>query len=330
MEKRKILLIGLGSIGQRHVKYLKEKYPDVEISVLRRPQSKDVDPGIRVFISKVFKDVSEALSWQPDIVFVTNPAISHIDSAKPFIEQGSAIFFEKPLDVDSEKAINLVENSNNKMMVGYVLRYKESYPELKEILKSDLVGNVQYIRAEVGSDLRLWRKKTYENSVSTKKSLGGGIINELSHEIDYVVDLFGIPESVIAVKAKVSNLNFEQGTEDLAEIIFKFKSKYIASIHLDMIDKSVHRSCCIVGEKGTVLWDVLKGTIVFEDSEKREVLYEEKTLDKKDMFFNMYTHFFSYIDGKQANIVSLKEGLNIIEIIEKIKLSADQKKEILI
>ena len=72
-------------------------------------------------------------------------------------------------------------------MVGYNLRYMKSLIKFREILSKKKIGKILSVRSEVGSYLPSWRKDTdYKKSVSAKKKLGGGVLLELSHDIDYL------------------------------------------------------------------------------------------------------------------------------------------------
>ena len=78
-------------------------------------------------------------------------------------------------------------------MVGYCLRYLESLIFFKEILSSCKFGKIRSAQISFSQHLSLWRKNlNYEDSVSAKKQLGGGILLEMSHELDYIQWIFEI------------------------------------------------------------------------------------------------------------------------------------------
>ena len=107
------------------------------------------------------------------------------------------------------------------LMVGYNLRYMKSLIKFREILSKKKIGKILSVRSEVGSYLPSWRKDTdYKKSVSAKKKLGGGVLLELSHDIDYLFWLFGKVEWVSATIYKQSNLKID--TEDTAIITLGF------------------------------------------------------------------------------------------------------------
>jgi predicted dehydrogenase len=102
-------------------------------------------------------------------------------------------------------------------MVGYNLRFMKSLKKFREILKKNTIGKILSIRSEVGSYLPSWRPDSdYKKSVSAIKKLGGGVLLELSHDIDYLVWLFGNVKWVSSTIHRQSNLKID--TEDTAHI----------------------------------------------------------------------------------------------------------------
>jgi predicted dehydrogenase len=95
--------------------------------------------------------------------------------------------------------------------------------------------------------LPFWRPSDYAHSVSAQKSLGGGVLLELSHEYDYLKALFGVPKNISCNTSKVSDLNID--VEDLAVSVFNYESNFFIEVHQDMISQPPKRNLRIVGNK---------------------------------------------------------------------------------
>ena len=104
----KILFIGLGGIGQRHLRNLYAKFGDSAsfIAYRVRDSRKTVTPTLTIdegvdFIKKynvtVFSDLDEALSEAPDVAFICNPSSLHTFACTKAAMAGCHIFVEKPL-----------------------------------------------------------------------------------------------------------------------------------------------------------------------------------------------------------------------------------------
>ncbi len=326
----KILIIGLGSIGQRHLKNIKKVKPQSRIAVLRQHSKKEIPKELKSLVECVFLKSQEALRWKPDIVFVTNPAPFHVQSALSFARNGSHLFVEKPLGVSLKEIDRLLKTCAQKrlvLMVGYVLRFLKPLKLLKEKIDQGTIGKVLSIRAAVGRSLPDWRPGDYRRHVSAQKKLGGGVVFELSHELDYVRWLAGEIKEVHAVMDRVSR--FDIDTEDVAEINLRFKNRAIGNIHLDMVDLAANRSCRVIGEKGTLMWDTSRGqgTYLYSNKNKKwKTLWEDKSYDRNDMYLEELRHFFHCIQKKEKPLVSGHDGRRVVELILDAKRSSQNGK----
>ena len=210
------------------------------------------------------------------------------------------------------------------LAVGYVLRFHESLKILKKAIERGRIGRVLNVRASAGQSLLNWRPGAdYRKGVSAQRELGGGIVFELSHEIDYCRWLMGEISEVSAIIDKQSDLAID--VEDVAEINLRFKNGVIGHIHLDMVDQARNRCCRIVGTKGTLAWDFMDNHSVKLCSigQKRWVnLRKPQAIDANDMFCRQFGHFRQCIDSKKSPLVSGEDAKRVVEIILAAKKSA--------
>lgn len=326
----KILVVGLGSIAKRHIRNIKEINPDSKIVVWRQ-HSRNIDLGdLNNFVEKVFFSQEEALEWKPEVTFITNPASKHCETALIFARRGSHLFIEKPLSVDIEPLDELLAECKKRKlitMVGYMLRFFEPINIIKRAIEKNHIGKILAIKASVGQNLLTWRPdKRYQDTVTAKRELGGGVLSELSHELDYVRWLVGEISSVSVLAGKISSLVID--VEDIAEINIKFESGVFGNIHLDMLDLATNRSCRVIGTKGTIKWDysVSDNRVMLYSAESnswRDLYFSENT-DRNDMYKQELNHFFGCIKEKKNTLISLEDGKRIVEIISAAKVSAEK------
>ncbi|MBM3251616.1 MAG: Gfo/Idh/MocA family oxidoreductase [Candidatus Omnitrophica bacterium] len=327
----KVLIVGLGSIACRHIKNLKALNKNLCIAAWRQHSKEPIPKELKNTVEQVFFSRDDAIKWKPDVTFITNPATMHIQAASIFLKQDSHLFIEKPLSVNLdgiEKLSNECKRRKRLTMVGYVLRFSEPLQIIKKIIEQGRIGRVLSIKATVGQNLLNWRTdKRYQDSVSAQKKLGGGVLFELSHELDYVGWLNGVISEIYAQTTKVSDLEID--TEDIAEICLKFRNGAIGNIHLDMIDHAANRSCRIVGTKGTLFWETEKGNrVCFYSARLKKWIELRKSskLDINKMYKTEIKHFFDCIKTNKKPLISLEEAKRVIEIILAAKLSADKKR----
>jgi len=326
----RILIVGLGSIGKRHLKIARELYPEIDIAVFRH-RIDEVCPEGANFI---FSSISDAKKFNPDIVVISNPASNHIEVAKVFAQIGAHLFIEKPLSISSEGVPDLLtmcNEKNVKLLTGYNLRFSKSLRKFKSLIDNGFIGDIWTIRCEVGHYLPYWRKSSdYTKSVSAQKDLGGGVLLELSHEIDYINWIFG---KILWVQGHLSNQsNLKMDVEDSANLIFGLSGKksgkvITASLNLDCIRRDRTRVCVVIGESGSLKWDGVRNCVESwpsDSKEWKEVYSDISSID--ETYYAEWADFISSIDNNCDPLVNGDEALKVLNVIEAAKKSSDIRK----
>lgn len=316
---KKAAVIGLGNISKRHRRNLKSLFPEIEIIAV--PSSGKLPKSQVSDASCVVPTVHEALSFGLDFAIVASPATFHAQHAVQLLNFGVPTLIEKPLSASNQDAASILQaqrNTTTPAALGYCLRYLPLIQELKNIIDSQKLGEIYNVFCDIGQFLPDWRPgKNYQDSVSAKKSLGGGALLELSHEIDYLFYIFGdlLPVSIITKSSKELSLD----VEDSADILATNLSGITFSIHLDFLQKQTTRQCKIIAEKGNVICDLIENEIIFIDNTAKRVLYRDVDYDKSYMYIDMLKDFICYINKSKNKSVTIEEGLRVVGFINKCK-----------
>ena len=343
-EKVKILFVGLGGIGQRHLRNLYAKFGGNASFLAYRVRNlrKTVTPELTIdegvdFIEKyavrVFPDLDVALSERPDVAFICNPSSLHIEPALSAAEAGCDIFIEKPLSHTIDGVGNLIslcEAKNLVTSVGFQLRFHPCYALVKKLIKEGTIGGLLSVQAEVGEYLPGWHKyEDYREMYASKKDLGGGVILSQIHEIDYLYDLFGSPRRLFAFGGHLSNLEID--VEDVVDIIMEmgFNGKALpVSLHMDYVQRPPSRQCKIIGESGRITMDLAGLKVIVEKVGEEKELYDFADFERNQMFVNEIEHFFECIATRQPPLVTIKDGANSLRIAIAIKESIETREPI--
>ena len=322
----RILVVGLGSAGSRHLRLARERFPNSEIRVLRhRAQS-----AIPEFSEGCLSTIEEAIQFAPQIAIIANPATLHVHVAKEMAQIGAHLLVEKPLSSSLEGIHNLIKLCKERksvLMVGYNLRFSPSLQYFRKLLSEEIIGDLFSVHCEVGQYLPSWRPESdYRQGVTAKKKLGGGALLELSHEIDYLRWIFGEVEWVRASLSKQSNLEID--VEDTAHLTMGFLRtrgghQLVGTLNLDLIRHDHTRTCAVIGDKGTLRWNGLTGEVdLFEEgatSWKRLYAHQPQ---KNETYRAEWQDFVDSIHEKKVPFVTGEDGMRVLEIIEAARISA--------
>ncbi|MCU0644973.1 MAG: Gfo/Idh/MocA family oxidoreductase, partial [bacterium] len=240
-EKLSLLVIGLGSIGKRHVRNLHALGIE-DITVVRRANVFPEEPDLPVFAIQTNLDA--ALERKPDAVIIASPTSLHLEQSIAAARAGCHILVEKPIShsLDGIETLReLVEQNQLVFQTAFQFRFHPVLRQIKELIAQQTIGTIISAHVHWGEYLPAWHPwEDYRQGYSARQDLGGGVVLTLSHPFDYMRWLIGEINSVSAIVAKLSNLEID--VEDTAMITFRFENGAVGSIYLDYIERpSQHR-----------------------------------------------------------------------------------------
>lgn len=261
----RVLVAGLGSIGRRHLRLLRAALPESDIRVLRHSSC---DEEIE-HANGCFSRLEEACAFEPGLAVIASPAPFHIATATALAETGAHLLVEKPVSdtcVGVPELIALCAARGQVFQVGYNLRFLETLQCFRAEITAGRIGPVQAVRCEIGQYLPAWRPDAdYRSTVSAQKALGGGVLLELSHELDLLRWVFGEVDWLSAWIGRQSALEID--VEDSAMIQIGFAGGPVAQLSMDLLRRDTTRTCTALGANGSLRWDAVAGRVDHFDPE---------------------------------------------------------------
>ena len=334
----RLLLVGLGGIGQRHVRNLRMLLgTEADLIAYRvrghSPALTDVlsvEPGIdpaEKYGLRVFSSLDAALAERPRAALVCNPSGLHMPIAIQAAAAGCGLFIEKPLSdtIDGVGTLaNTVAAHGSVGLVGYQLRFHPCLRRLKAILDEGLVGNVLAARFQVGEYLPGWHAyEDYRQMYASRSDLGGGVVLSQIHELDLVYWLFGMPKQVFAVGGHLSDL--EVDVEDTSSALLECRvdgRPLPVHVHQDYAQRPPARTIDVIGDAGKIAVDLRESTLTrfAADGAVGEVL-AIPDFQRNSLFLDEMRHFLACLDGREQPEVDLRDGLMSLRIALAIKQS---------
>ncbi|AOM76915.1 Gfo/Idh/MocA family protein [Pedobacter steynii] len=296
-----VLIVGLGSIAQKHINALRKISTAISFFALRSSTKAVKVDGV----SDIY-DISVIPSLSIDFAIISNPTAFHKQAVSALIPFKIPLFIEKPV-FDRLEVAELLQEIKKNNIITYVacnLRFLGCLVFLKEFLKGKRINEVN---SYCGSYLPDWRpEKDFRTVYSANKEMGGGVHIDLIHEIDYLYWLFNAPVDVFVTKSNRSSLNIS--AVDYANYILSYP-QYHVSVVLNYYRRDPKRSLEVLLESGTVYVDLLQNTVTFQN----EIIYSS---DKSvlDTYEDQLTFFTEEILKNNAKFNTIDEAFEVLKL----------------
>lgn len=315
----KVLVVGFGSIAKKHLHNLQHLYPDVRLAVWCRPgKVRDCDG-----LEALFHQIDEVLAWRPEYVIVASPATLHAEHVVALAGLQVPMLVEKPLASNLMEGQRLLAALQGPCLLGYQLRFTDGFLQLREWLPE--LGALHLVRLEVGQYLPHWRPDTpVADMVSANPELGGGALLELSHELDLVSALLGLPSRVYAGQAPISHLKL--AVEECVELTLHYAQGPLVQVHLDMLQFKPCRQSKWLGTKGQLEWDMLQNRLCWYDAHGVLVQQMQGQSTPQQV---AQRQLQAWIE-QQSGVATAAQGLNALRIVEAARLSMQSGCEVMV
>lgn len=296
-----VLIVGLGSIAQKHINALRKISNNISFYALRSSiGAMEVDGITDIY------DISIISSLSIDFAIISNPTALHKQTVSTLIPFEIPLFIEKPVfdRLDVGHILQEVEEKNIITYVACNLRFLGCLIFLKHFLKNKRINEVN---SYCGSYLPDWRPdKDFRTIYSANKEMGGGVHIDLIHEIDYLYWLFDVPIDVFVTKSNKSTLNIS--AVDYANYLFSYP-EYNVNVILNYYRRDAKRSLEVLLENGTVYVDLLQNTVLFQN----EVIYSS---DKRvlDTYEDQLTFFMEEVLKNKVKFNTIDEAFEVLKL----------------
>ena len=318
-------MVGLGSIGQRHVRNLRHLMGDkIEIMAYRIrklshviTEQSSIEQGDNLeekYHIRPYDSLDNAMDQKPEAIFICNPPDMHMPVALIAAKRGCPLFIEKPLSHKYDQVnelIELVESQKLVSFVGYQMRFHPCLQKVQALIRQKKIGTIQSISVEIGEYLPEFHPyEDYRNMHESHQERGGGVILSQIHELDYIYWLFGFPKRVFTIGGHLSKLEID--SEDTASILMEYiieGNSIPVHLHQDFIQRPPTRTCRILGDEGKIMVDLRISTVNVFDSQG--CLAETSTYEsfqRNRLFLDEMRHFLGCLQGNQTSLVTVRDG----------------------
>ena len=322
----KLAIVGLGSIGRRHL----QNFGTVGVDVLTAydAAAEARETAGRMFPFATVTATLEAALDGANGVVVCTPPESHLAIARLGLDRGAHLMIEKPLTKSVAGVESLLRECDAKklrVLTAYNWRYWPPMQLVERMLRDGRIGAVRAARTEYAYHLSTrYPGADYRRFYMADAKQGGGCLLDESHAIDYMRWLCGEITEVSAVVDHVSSL--EITTDDIADLTVRFASGAIGSIHMNLFAWNVHSHFELMGEQGVIQWRRLDNDVrLFDPKINRWEVYPSGG-QLNDMYLEEARHFVACVRGESLPVCDGWDGLKTMQVIEAARRSAAERR----
>lgn len=325
----RILIAGLGAIGQRHARNLRAVYGDelelmayrqrrlrhVVTESLQLDESRDVEHELGL---TVFDDFDRALSRRPDAVFVCTPSSQHVALAQRAADAGCHLFIEKPLS-DGLEGVEVLRATTAARgvtaLVGCQWRYHPCVRRLRDAIESGALGSLRRAEFDYAEYLPDWHPyEDYRSSYAARADLGGGVVLTQIHDYDLAWWLFGPVRKLRASGGHLSTLDID--VEDTVQARLDSDAVSVC-VRQTFAERPPRRTIAVTGEHGSVQVDLLAARLVSDTPAVPSI--EFAGYERNDMFIAEARHFADCVAGAARPFVPLEDAIAVLRVALAVK-----------
>jgi predicted dehydrogenase len=324
MPSHRVLVVGVGSIGERHLRcFLATERAQLSFV--------EVNPELRQTIAtryppaRAYATIEEALESSPHAAVIATPAPLHIPQAIQLVQRGLHVLIEKPMSIGLEQIDDLIALVRvNKVVaaVGYVLRAQPALAAMRDAVVSGRFGKPLELVVVSGQDFAFYRP-AYRSTYYARRDSGGGAVQDaLTHTLDAGQWLVGKIDRVVADAAhlKIEGVDVEDTVHVLAR-----HGEVLASYALNQHQAPNESTINVICERGTARFEMHTGR--WKSCERATAPWTDhgpdKPLDRDGPFIRQANAFLDAIEGKAPPLCTIEEGLQALRANIAILESAD-------
>ena len=301
----KIIQIGTGGWGKNHTRILSQL--GVLVAVCDADSQKSKEYGEKYSVNH-YESLDDLLhSEEFDAAFVVTPTSTHTEIAKKLLEAKKHVFVEKPMTYkseDGEKLAKLAEKNKVVLTCGYIERFNPAVDVVKKMVKEKKFGELVMLEFHRENRMPLHIKDV-------------GIIYDTSvHDIDTANWLFDdMPQVIFARAGKIRHEH-----EDFASIMLGYKNDKVAIISSNWITPKKVRKFSAVCSDAIISSDFISQEIIVEKDDETQTVQNEK----QEPLLLEIKSFLGAIEGKNNQVVTAQQAVNVTKIAEAALLSSQK------
>lgn len=320
-KKYKWGILGAGKIAEKFATAIEYTEGAELYAIASRDKQKGQDFAVRHGVSVVFNDYeSLAMDANVDVIYVATPHAFHCEHSILCLQNGKAVVCEKPMALSYSQVVKMIgaaREHNVFFMEGMWSRFMPSIHKTLELIKQDVIGDVQYVRADFG-----FNAPADENNRLYNLKLGGGSLLDVGvYPLFLATLLLGEPVSIHSASKLTKT-----GADEYCNAILKYNNNRSASI-FSSITMNSEKHAEIIGTKGKIIlqspwYKATEMLVILNDGDQQsfsmphgsngfehEIMHVMDCLDKSYKESPLMPHDFTLTMSRTMDIILHQMGV---------------------
>jgi predicted dehydrogenase len=326
----KVAILGFGFIGRAHGEAY-ARLPNVKMVAVGGCRQERVREWKSPYAIQFYAGPDALLeSADADIVDICLPTFMHEEFVTKAAEKGMHVICEKPLALTVEavdRMLAAVRKAGVTFMVAQVLRFFAHYTKCRELVRDGSLGNVFFASAS-----RLAEPPRWADWFRDPDKSGGALFDLQVHDLDYLMNLFGVPDSVFAVGLQSDSGSWDHVASSLSYPVSKVTIEASYRMAPGWPFTSALR---LMGTAGSVEYGFrVQGNVdVVEQAQHSLILYSKGgtatrfEIDDPDPYLRELEYFVDVVErGEQPDSVRPADARSVIAVLQATKQSLETGK----
>ena len=322
MRDGRLLVVGGGSIGERHIRSFLQAAPELAVELCEPRRARAVELIEKYPLVSVHPDFERIDLSRFEVAAVATPADRHVAQARRLVAAGCHVLVEKPLCVVERELRSvgalMAAAGRTRRVVGVAYTYR-NYPQLREMarrVRAGAIGRPRLARASLVFDYARYRPDYRRNYFARAATGGGVVLDTASHALAFLIEVLGPAAEVQAATGRLGLAGVS--VEDTAILTLRFRSGALAEVWASASQPRRKTEVEIVGPKGHIRWEN-----AFEDAQTELAFtrgdghpWERRrsAFDPDEPFVEQARNFLAAVAGREPVRTSLAEALHVQRI----------------
>jgi len=314
MDMRRIIVVGLGSIGRRHARLLSAR-TDLRVEAVEPDDESLARARSEIGEMHIYPSFEAAVATRPEMVLIATPPCLHADQTIAALAAGCHVLCEKPMCdnlADAKRMQKAAESADKVVSIGFSGHFSPPVIRLRELMQNGELGQLVYAHLHVGTYLTLVLSLSRHQA-----ELEGAVMLDYAHQPDFLFWALSRNPRGVYVAGEQAGRQELQSNPNVVSLTCDYEDPLITSIHLNFVQAPAQARYEVIGDQGWAALDLETGQLRIGSGGHEGSIREEMFPQPRDAIYQAeHQTFMDAVDGKCQTESPVNEAIQSMYVID--------------